>query len=357
MLSGEFVQLFPKAFLAETFDGHIKNLLEGGINDGHVINIRDRFARYIKFDQIVQEFKKQMEDCPDIELSEYQDGILRNSINRQSSMISWMNQVNFTNRNDVNSVFQTFINQTGGNFKNEIEDLILSLQSNLDNFKLQCKYQKIENNQLLLGDILKNKKEFEDAKAAAENWIKTKPKVTESAIQEFMNEFENKANNHRSAFLGNTQNNLFGLKPGWIRPVLHLGISWWLLGAAVGALVAAVISWLFILEIKTMPEVGIGAALIRISALVIPYSLTIFCTQQFLSHRKLFEEYKFKHIALGAMRWLIKNEFPESSDERSDIIKKATDIIFQEPYAKEDINSQKKFTNDLRDIVKERLSK
>lgn len=356
MIAKDFIELFPSQSFSQVFNKWKELLLSKNVREDQILNKQSQFNSFFKLDDVLLRFKNQMDKCPELEISKYQEDLLVERINFLKTKIDLLNQPNLENLHDINSVFRNFENHSLGEI-GEINNSIKELESELISLEGQCKNKELEDRINLLDDLTLNKETFEQATMAAQKWLQTKSNVTETGIQESMNDFENKANEHRSAWTEREQIKVFGWSSKLFRPVLYFGISWWLLGAFLGAVLAAGISWKFILEVKNMPEIGIGAALIRIAVLIVPYSIAVLCAQQFLSHRKLYEGYKFKHIALGSMRWLIKNEFPEPSDERRDIIKKATDIIFQEPYTKDEVSGQKKVISDLRDILKERLSK
>ena len=79
---------------------------------------------------------------------------------------------------------------------------------------------------------------------------------------------------------------------------------------------------------------SVGAALLRISVIAMFFYLAFLAYQQFSIHRKLYESYKFKAIALSTMEDLVKTY--TNPGDRELIVTKAIDIIFSEPSFKEE---------------------
>lgn len=75
-------------------------------------------------------------------------------------------------------------------------------------------------------------------------------------------------------------------------------------------------------------------------------------SQQFLNHRKLYEFYKFKAIALVTMEELLKT-YTEQGDKEL-ILNKAINIIFSEPIFNEDRHLQQKLVDELVEIIKKK---
>lgn len=195
--------------------------------------------------------------------------------------------------------------------------------------KLGQYLEEIKKAKKLSDDLISNKEKFLNAIAIAKNWIKTKDKALDISVEEKSEYFEDKSREHKGG-----------------------KIYWWFAGAIVSGAVAISIIIYFIYKVDG--DISLGAALLRISAILFPSYFAVFCSQQFLNHKKLYETYKFKNIALKTMKELLK-EYTAVPDKQK-ILSKGIDIIFQEPILKDGSMVQKQIINDLKDILKGKIN-
>lgn len=164
------------------------------------------------------------------------------------------------------------------------------------------------------------KTNFESAIETAEEWMKQKDNLTEQILKKHATTFANRAEEHEGKY-------------------------WWLIGALMFAVIAVLIilcfiapdliSSIFKLNIKnniSINDISAGAAILRVSSLLIPVYFTLFFTQQFLYHKKLYEIYSFKDVALRTMTNLMNSHVEPMTTK---ILEKGLDVIFTEPSTKE----------------------
>lgn len=207
--------------------------------------------------------------------------------------------------------------------------VVAKLKSNEFEVLSDTYLEEIKKAKKLSEEFLSNQDKFLNATKIAENWIKVKNKALDISVEEKSQYFENKAGEHEGE-----------------------EINWWFKGAIISGIVALIIVICFI--IKLNGDISVGAALLRISAIIFPSYFAIFCSQQFLNHNKLYEAYKFKSIALKTMRELLKEYTGEV--EKLKILSRGINIIFQEPTLKDNSMIQKEIINDLKDILKGKIN-
>jgi len=94
----------------------------------------------------------------------------------------------------------------------------------------------------------------------------------------------------------------------------------------------------------------LGLAVLRITTILAPAYFTIFCAQQYLNHRRLYESYAFKDITLQTM--LNLRGRVTGTREQDLILSKSLDVLFSEPFLKEDIKYDKNMVWELLRLLK-----
>jgi len=135
------------------------------------------------------------------------------------------------------------------------------------------------------------------------------------------------------------------------RYVLNFKINYWLVGAFVFSIVVGVITYFFIQEAKE--TLSTGQSILRISSLLVPGYLTVFCANQFLYHKRMYEAYMFKHASLHTMNNLMSTHQDKLKEE---ILKKGLGVLFSEPIAK-DVGHKydKQLFNELLSMLRTQL--
>lgn len=139
----------------------------------------------------------------------------------------------------------------------------------------------------------------------------------------------------------------------WIFPDLRFikkipifrGTFWWLLGSfAFGTIVLCIIAYfVFYVKDPTVPEI-----ILKLSAVIVPSYFAVFCTNQYMNHRRLYENYMFKDVALTTMLNL-RGQYAEGSSSNTLILEKSLGVIFNEPIMT--VSEMKVDRNVLKDII------
>jgi len=126
------------------------------------------------------------------------------------------------------------------------------------------------------------------------------------------------------------------------------GHWWWLFFAGVMGVAVAYVVASFISVLELNNNISAGAAVLRVSSLIIPSYFMIFFVNQFLYHQKLYEIYSFKNTSLNTMSDLmIANK--EKSD---DILERGLDVLFSEPRLKESGKYNTQVITELISLIK-----
>ncbi|KKW10949.1 MAG: hypothetical protein UY50_C0024G0039 [Parcubacteria group bacterium GW2011_GWA2_49_9] len=130
-------------------------------------------------------------------------------------------------------------------------------------------------------------------------------------------------------------------------------LSWsgsflWLLASVFFGLIVMTIVGYFIF---TGANFTIGNSLLRIASLLVPGYFTVFCAQQYLNHRRLYESYRFKDISFQTMINL-RRLLPEHSRQQEQTLEKALNVLFAEPALKDSIQYDKQLLFELLRMVR-----
>ncbi len=269
---------------------------------------------------------------------------------------SWLDNLNFSNPQDINTIFQNFssnINNAGYfnsvNLNASWRNIPLEKVA-LDEFILEVNYiindissnsyieykDKIKEAIEIAEKLLKNGSKYESAIITAENWIQAEWKALSTSLQDKAEIFDTKAEEH----------NFKTLK---LWKFIYGGNWAWLASSITSWILAISLVYLFINQDWT--GISVWASLLRISILVIIWYFTFFCLSQFSNNKKLYEIYKFKAIALKTMDELIKSY----SEDKDKILDKSISIVFSEPALKDDTGTQQKLLDHLMEIMKKKI--
>jgi hypothetical protein len=306
---------------------------------------RIEFKKLFDFDDLLQDLKKKLQENVEREFDSYDEERISYLLSQLSSINLYLNDLSYSNPHNVNEIFQKFtrnvshffqqvnynINSSGiSSGKQTIDELIQEIRQILRNFDtFTVDKQKLQEADTLATKLVKNSEKYERAINTAENWIKSEGRALSSSLQDKGQIFNDKANSeHRTR-------EVWG----------------WFVGGILGGAMAFVTILCFVFKNGT--DISVGSAFLRISALIVVSYFAVYCLQQFSNHRKLYEAYKFKAIALRTMEELIKSYADPSDRER--ILDKSVSVIFSEPNIKEDKAIQQKLVDQLFEILKKKI--
>lgn len=273
--------------------------------------------------------------------------------------IKLLEQVPPTQLPNLNNQLQEFINNYTNNLQNIEENTIASqhhgplnnLISIYDQLRNLGLLSAIESTKLLkkkapditlagevAKELLDSKVDIKESIQRAKDWLEVRNDVYGKAIDEQAEAFHDMASSHK-AFRGWTSSKEKG--GGWIKKswrwtknsFLSFRGSWiWILLTFAFAGATAFVTFFFIVKASSAESsVGIGEALLRITSLIVPAYLTLFCANQFIYHKRLYDNYMFKYSALNTMNSLIATH----KELGNEILSKGLDVLFSEPKVKE----------------------
>ncbi len=345
----ELVSQFPDKSFSEKFKEKKNALMGIGVPKEDLENKERELKKIFEYDRMVISVYQKLVNKKNLTL----DDRVIDKISFHFNQIKELNQhlesdLNYQNKQDINQLFAGFveflrnkgfldnIHYNVGNRdiisnKSIIDEYINELESIIEKLQLaQLNDKNLKNVEKFLDKILKDKQKYDDAIKIAENWIKLEQESTSFAIQEKINIFDLKADNEHAVKK--------------YRP-------WLIAGIATGIIMLACIGY-FIHELGSAVNITIGTALLRVSSLVVLSYFAFIFLQQFSNHRKLYEFYKFKAIALATMKQLLKTY--TNQKEKEMILNKSINIIFSEPNFSDDKHLQQQLIDELLDIIKKK---
>ncbi len=213
----------------------------------------------------------------------------------------------------------------------------LELIPNLDKKK-----KEIQKASLLAQEIINKKSDLENATKTLQTYLDKKEEVRDKAIKEYTVTFKQRSLEHKIK----RKEKFFSWR--------FSGNWWWLLAMFLFGLVVGYITYLFILEAGDN-NVTLGQSLLRISSLLIPGYFTVFCAQQFLYHKKMYETYSFKEVAVNTMNKLRETVGDEKVQEK--ILDRGLDVIFSEPSASTDKGAyDKQLVGELLSMLQKQIN-
>ncbi|MDB5204516.1 MAG: hypothetical protein JWP09_544 [Candidatus Taylorbacteria bacterium] len=184
-----------------------------------------------------------------------------------------------------------------------------------------------------------NLEDFNKAIVLVNDLIKSKVSFEDKTIKEHLGTFINSANEHKI----HRKEKFFSIK--------FSGQWWWLFSAMMMGSIVALIVTSFISVLEKNSSISAGAAILRISSLIIPSYFTFFFISQFNYHKKMYEVYSFKNTSLNTMTELMK-----INQAKSDyILEKGLLVLFNEPQLKDEGKYDKQLVSDMLGIIKNQL--
>jgi len=346
MKKEDLLNQYPEKDFQKVFSEKEKALDAIGTAEDQVAIKKQQYHKLFEYDKFVFSLKEEVLKYNQEDVDDYISSRISFHFSQINSFISWLNNLDFSSPNDVNTIFRNFdaqaqtynnsitINASGTNiafgktvideYIKEVKDLLRELST----FDFEQEKKNIENAIELAKKLINSEKKYEKAAQTAESWIQAEGNALSSYLKNKGEIFETKATEHNRE-----------------------RIWWWFVGGIIGGIIA--IFFVFYFISKTDINISIGASLLRISTLVVISYFSFYCMQQFSNQKKFYEIYKFKAIALTTMEELLKS-YTERTD-REKILNKAINIIFNEPRVKDDGNLQKKVLDEMMDIIKKRI--
>jgi hypothetical protein len=342
MKAKDFLSKFPKKLFSEAWEEREKELISRNAAKGEIDNKKKEYIKIFDLDNVLIDIEEILEINPDLELNSHIEGRLLFYIDEINDFISWLSQINLTTVNNMDSVFSSFNTQLKSrslfqivNIDNQGRNVgtgIMVIEEHINelitifNF-LKSKDKGVQELEEISSKLIKNKDKLIEATRLAESFIESKTKGVGVSLEDKIDIFEEKSKEHKTFRV--KWKRIFPTTKkfwGWMR--YPSGSFIWIIFAVFSGASAVKIIFYFIHEAGTV-DLSVGLALMRISALIIPSYFAFFCGQRFLEHRKLYEFYKFKAVALKTMEDLYKN-YTEVWEQKS-ILDKAISIIFLEP--------------------------
>ena len=335
------LKVYPEKSFQETLDEKLE-FLKSKISKEQIDSKRNDVKRiFFQYDDYVKELK--------YILSNYDGEIDDFTIRRATfhfhniwELNSYLDKLNYWNNQDINFIFYEFFKATKRDWyylhkiveamrkKTYIEELTFEVKvlinsfSNIDLEKaIEKEKEKIKDAIKIANDLVDNKEKYEDAAKKAENWIKEQEKTLLVYLQKEARAFSEKAQENKKS-------------------------SWWFLWWGISSWVFAILFLFYIFIFESSSDISVWASLLRISIFVAISYFTFFALSHFFYDKKLYENYKFKAMALEKMKGLIKSYW----DDRQKILDKAMSIIFDEPSLKENNSNQKKMFEIFMDLLK-----
>ncbi len=178
--------------------------------------------------------------------------------------------------------------------------------------------------------------DIQEAIGGAEKWLHIRRDINGKTIEEQAEAFHDMAREHKTirAWIGkNNAPESIKEKMKKFPSEYDLGGSWlWLLASFIFAFMTGWVTYEFIIKAATKTqEIKVGMAILRITSLIVPAYLTLFAANQFLFHKRLYNNYMFKYSSMNTMNNLITTH----KERGEKILDKGLDILFSEPRTKE----------------------
>ncbi len=211
---------------------------------------------------------------------------------------------------------------------------------------LKTRFEELTKAEPLLKRILQNEEEFNRAIDSASEWLTSRDEINKKIFEE-----------HAQAYLVRAKEHKIHRKEIFLSWKFS-GNWWWLFGAFIFSMFIAYITYSFIqLSGPGKESISAGQTILRISSLLVPAYLTIFSSNQFLYHKKMYETYMFKFASLNTMNNLISTHGGKISTQEK-ILEKGLNVLFSEPTIKDDGRKyDKQLIGELLDMLKSQISK
>jgi len=251
-----------------------------------------------------------------------------------TNFISHFGAVKDLNNDQITSQHHASLNELNS-ISNVLRNSALYTEIKL-NPSLKAKLEVLKKINPLSKKLLANSDNLENAIEQAQEWLKTKGQLDAEHIKGQAEAFLNRAKEHK-------------IKTKFFK--WNININYWLVGAFVFSVLVGLITYSFIQASKE--DLLIGQSILRISSLLVPAYLTVFCANQFLYHKRMREAYMFKYASLHTMNSLMSTH---ADPMKQEILKKGLNVLFSEPTTKEGGGKyNKQLVNQLFEMLRSQL--
>lgn len=202
--------------------------------------------------------------------------------------------------------------------------------------QLSTKFESFRRIEPLMRELLNKKKSLQQATQEAEEWLKKKVEVDEKTIRGQASAFQDRAKEH-------------GHQKKW-RNITYTSYDIWLVCALVAATVVGILTFYFSRNLKDILNVGQG--IVRAAVILVPAYVTVFCANQYLYHKRMYEAYMFRFASLHTMNHLMSTK-TEAMQEK--ILAKGLSVLFTEPTVKEESKKDRLIIQELLDMLKSQI--
>lgn len=232
------------------------------------------------------------------------------------------------------------------------------------------KIPSVKEGSVLAEALLKNKDDIDSALEQARAWLNVRKDAHNKTIHEQAEGFHDLARDHKvfrgwgpDTFQGKNDKvtGLFERFWRWICWFIcgFKGTWIWIFFAFLFAASTAAVTYFFIISPAVSnavesPQIGLGNAILRVTSLVVPAYLTLFCANQFLYHKKMCDSYMFKYSSLITMNYLIATH-----EQRADrILDEGLRVLFSEPQTGEKSGKyDPQLVNEIIKILRDQINR
>lgn len=230
----------------------------------------------------------------------------------------------------------------------KVDSKLLSINESIEDSKSVIKG--LEKAASVAERLLNEQSNIEVAVSKIEEWNKNNEKAIQVILKSNATDAAQKAEEHATYKIEFVDIWLFRkipilkkiTQPSWA------GSFGWFVGSIIsGIVVLAIISYFVFLP----GDAKIETVLLRITSILVPGYFTVFCSQQYLNHRRLYESYKFKDVSLQTMINLRK-QLTDDYSSKEKVLEKSLDVIFSEPPFSDSIKYDKNLLLELFKLIR-----
>lgn len=368
--------MIDRILVENYFETDWKRLLRADLGNGQLTQAEPYFGRIRKmFDQILnnpitQTLSDDVQQRIEAQLNDFIQFVSTEILNfsdvslREDKVLAVKNK-EWQIANNLSTIISYLsLNEDRGNVKDA--EVILnnakaewekeSLKIKSQNEEISKTYQQLEESIKLAGTLDEKSEVIKTAIDRAEEWIRKNEEAVQLILKSNATDSAKKAEEHVTFKFEWVGIWIFKYVP-YLRSVKQPSISgsfFWMIGSVFsGFVVMTIISYFIYLDYSDHNST-VSSVLLRLSAVLIPAYFTFFAAQQFLSHRRLYEAYRFKDVTLQTMINLRKQN-PGRDSVNEFLLHKAVEVIFTEPRMFSEVKYDKQIITELLDLAKNRL--
>jgi hypothetical protein len=282
-------------------------------------------------------------------------------IRQKNEIITTIGNFEYDLVNDLGVHIAYYRNLFDKENKNDSKSTAQKIKSQIIN-ELSLDEKKLNNARDVINQASQNKESLLQAIEGSKQWLSANKEVVDTIIKNSANDAKKKAKEHATVKIKIVENYFTTRIPVishcvsllcWLFPGLNFikkfpiitGTIWWLIGSfTFGLIVLCIISY-FVIYIENP---SISEILLKLSSVIVPSYFALFCANQYTNHRRLYENYMFKDVALTTMISL-RGQYKEGSASNDVILEKSLNVIFNEPVMS--VSEMKVDRSLLKDVV------